>query len=422
VAAQSPPGPRWHIPAVLLAAAALTGLAWGIAQPDFLTHPDPAAFSPDYAPAVRSLLAGQGLPDARYPPLFPLLLAAAMLAANRLNIAPGLLTGLGMAASFGLSAALIYAIARRLWGARPALLAALAWMLYPPVWRWLLSPLSGLPFTMLLLGAALLLSADALDEKGWVLRSAGCGALLGLAMLTRPIGIGPAAVFPAALLLRPDRSFRRRLAQAGLALAGCLLAILPWQAWMAAQGETAFLSSGAAPSILDGLTYAVDPSENRPLRVPADVEQLQQDIYARQYGELDSAGSIAAYLVEQMGRRPGAVAKLFVIKAARAWYGTDSGTLDRALLAMQVPVMALLAGSAWRAQRAGGARRRMAAIFAGTTLTFWAMTTLVLSILRYMLPAISLLFTLIPALLPGAIPRSGPLSTPQPLTTAPPKR
>ena len=115
------------------------------------------------------------------------------------------------------------------------------------------------------------------------------------------------------------------------------------------------------------------------------------------YRELDSIGSIARFLLEKMKETPSAVLQLVAIKAARAWYGTDSGVLDKWLLLFQIPVVAgLFVGvvKTWRRK----STREAGALIALTVLYFWLITTAALSIVRYMVPALALMVVTLPAL------------------------
>ena len=90
--------------------------------------------------------------------------------------------------------------------------------------------------------------------------------------------------------------------------------------------------------------------------------------------------------------------QMFAIKAARAWYGTDSGVLDTWLLVFQVPIVALLWVGVYKSWRCGRAARDAGVLIAMIVLYFWAITTAALSIVRYMVPALALMVITLPAL------------------------
>ena len=91
--------------------------------------------------------------------------------------------------------------------------------------------------------------------------------------------------------------------------------------------------------------------------------------------------------------------KLIAMKAARSWYATDSGRFQIPILAIQLVTMGLILLSTRAAWTSGGPQRLLACGIWGVIAYFWGMTVLVLSIARYMVPAIGLAFLLLPALL-----------------------
>jgi len=374
---------------------------WLIFQPSFFAaNTSFAALAPDYAPQVRSLLAGEGFGSFRYPPVFPLVLAGLELMSEITGLEDRWLGAIFFLTFAVSGSVLIFLLGERLWGPRWALFCVALWLVYPVFWRLWLQPLSEAPFVVLLLGAFLLFLRSM--EPGPVVgtrRLLLTGLVLGLAMLTRPSGIGLPLVFGLYLLIRKgSEPLRRRLSSASLLLVGTLVAILPWEAhvWRSTD-EIIPVSTEGVAAVLDGLTYAVDPSENRPVWVPEDVRDLQWEIHAMSYRELDSIGSIARFLLEKMKETPSAVLQLVAIKAARAWYGTDSGVLDKWLLLFQIPVVTgFFVGvvRTWRRK----STREAGALIALTMLYFWLITTAALSIVRYMVPALALMVVTLPAL------------------------
>jgi hypothetical protein len=89
-----------------------------------------------------------------------------------------------------------------------------------------------------------------------------------------------------------------------------------------------------------------------------------------------------------------------LLKLVRSWYATDAGRLDAIVLLIQIPYLLIAVVSttlAWRKQTV----HRQATIAVWSLVAyFWVMTTLVLSISRYMVPAAALLTLLSPALIP----------------------
>lgn len=100
-----------------------------------------------------------------------------------------------------------------------------------------------------------------------------------------------------------------------------------------------------------------------------------------------------AILRRRVGEEPSGVLELFWWKARRAWYGTDvQRPIEKWILLIQSVYLLLAAAGTvliWRTGRRG----REWIILAGfVVIYFWAMTTIALSILRYMTPVMGLLF------------------------------
>jgi hypothetical protein len=121
------------------------------------------------------------------------------------------------------------------------------------------------------------------------------------------------------------------------------------------------------------------------------------DIYAK-YGELNSLGDIAAIMSKELLIRPVAVVKLFLLKAVRSWYGTDSRRLETPLMLLQLIYLALILWATIVSCKLGGTARKLTVSIWLIAFYFWGMTIIALSIFRYMLPAMGLLFTLLPAI------------------------
>lgn len=281
------------------------------------------------------------------------------------------------------------------------------WLSYPPMIALTKTQATELPFCVLLFTGVLLILRS-LAGDGKVYRWLTCGGLLALASIIRPAGWGVPLVLALAMVLSGDESPRRkRFVNALLLLLAATLVILPWELLVRQRtGQWIFLSSGGVPSMRDGLTFAVHPGKayRQQVPVPQSVRLLQERFVSR-YSELTSFGRLVRALYEEGRDRPGALLALFLIKAGRAWYGTDSGRREKLILAVQsVYLLAVVAGTLllWRFDPT--ARWWVAAIWL-TAAYFWVQTVLVLSIARYMVPAMGLLFV-IPAAAVGRVARA----------------
>lgn len=357
-----------------------------------------------YRPVAHALLAGEGLrldgePAARYPPLFPLALAAAIGGGRLVGLPEDLaVQALGLL-GFAATAGALYRLGKRVHSPLAGFLAATAFSLYPPHLFLVKQPNSELIFLPLLLFACELLwrgRAACPRAPGWVFAA---GALLGLAALTRPIAL--ALVAPLALFLfiySHSATRSRRITLALLLGAGQLLIVAPWLLHLRHElGVFVPLSTGGRLSMLDGLTLATK-KDRPPPPLPASVETLMREVDAAR-PHLRSPGAILGFLGEKAREEPTAVALLLAVKTARSFYATDSMRLETPLLALQLPLLLLIAVAFVRAFRQPRQEpwRALAVLALLILLYFLAMTVLVLSILRYLVPAFAPLFLLLGA-------------------------
>ncbi|MEZ4517536.1 MAG: glycosyltransferase family 39 protein [Chloroflexota bacterium] len=357
-----------------------------------------------YEPVARNIAQGLGVTldgeiATRYPPGFPMLLAGAFKVGDAVGVnADAALVWFRLLCA-GLSAVFVFAMARLVWLPMAALVAALAWATYP-FGLWLTKqPNSEVAFIPLMFAAIYLLWRALLraPRNGWLYLAS--GVLAGAAMLVRPAGIGLGVVFAVLVLLFAGRSmgWLTKIGLALLILVGNLLIVLPWQGSVYARtGEFIPLSSGGAITIKDGLTFLAIPKEyRREVAVPEDVETMMQTFQSRR-DEMSSIGDVVSVVLEEAAHDPVAFAKIVWIKATRSWYGIDSRQFEGPTLALQIIYLGLAVWGSWYAWRMGGDLRRM---ITGNWLIvgyFWAMTMLVVPLLRYTLPVMGLLMVALP--------------------------
>jgi hypothetical protein len=188
-------------------------------------------------------------------------------------------------------------------------------------------------------------------------------------------------------------------------LLGNVAAVLPWELWIYAKtGKIILLTTAGSPNIDDGLTFATLGS--RPASgAPQDVVELIEDI-AAQPERTRSLSGVIAVLGEELRNRPLATAKLISLKIARSWYGTDSRRFDYAILLLQIPYVMLILWGSWQAWKSGGTSKSIVISLWVVVLYFWGLTFAALSLARYMVPVIGLLFVLVPACFPMMIRRA----------------
>jgi 4-amino-4-deoxy-L-arabinose transferase-like glycosyltransferase len=371
--------------------------------PDYLEH---------YEIGARNLLAGNGYLNTRnelitrYPPGFSLVLVPvfAVTAATGLAEQRGLdflIAGCGIAATV-----LLFLLAELLFSRRVALLAAVLWTTYPFYLYLTKQPNPESPFLVCILGSVYGW-ARVVSGHGWrwavvAGMAAGCGTLI------RPINLFEPFLLAVTLLLAgPVRELRCRMVPAAVLLVASVLPLLPWEIHVFERtGQWILVSSNSSHSTFDGLTFALEAkASGQRLEVDPDVRWLMEQVWEHRF-ELSTTGSMIRFVADRYPERPGAVIKLLLLKAGRSWHGTQAQWYEQAIAAIQIPYLLLVVVGIWVCWSRFPARRRdYIPLILLTTGYLWAMSILVLPILRYMVPAISLLLVPAAALLERFLPR-----------------
>ncbi len=351
-----------------------------------------------YRPVAENLLEGNGyvgddgLPELHNPPGYPLILAVVYLVARVVGISQAsALTGftvLTMAAC----AVVIFFISRELLTQGQAVMAALLYITYPITLVVASYRFSEVPFSLVLYIAVLIfIRASRRYEKRalWMVIVGGC---IGYASLIRPAALALAVPFVVALWFSPNRGTRRRLPLAAAILAGNLAIVLPWEAWVLTKTDRlVVLSTADKDSVLDGLTVTFRPhDESGTLAMPDDLRRLMAEVAERRQS-FGSISEIGRFLVRYGSDHPGTMVMLAAFKAVRGWYGTNALKWEGLILAVQVPYLTLMGAGVVMALRQEQ-RRAIAVLIAGCVLYFWAVTLVVLPIVRLIAPALGLLF------------------------------
>lgn len=241
----------WRLLAVIVVVAVLVRLAFWFVVVGFDTTG--GGDGPDYHQLASGVAAGQGLlspegePTARRPPLYPMLLGGFYsIAGPDPDVGRGLQVALG-----ALIVVLVYALARRLFSERVALLAAALVAVNPSlVYVSALLLTENLYIVLLLLALLALMgvhepasagpgpagegalagsgSFAAASARAGLGRFAGAGFLTGLCALARPTGLAFTLVAGLATLLFLKASVGRRIAATVVFLAVAAATVAPW--------------------------------------------------------------------------------------------------------------------------------------------------------------------------------------------------
>ncbi len=402
------PFERWLPPLVACAVpVALILLLWHLVPGSFQKNENEDYFC-FYLPVAQNIAHGQGITlngkiAIEYPPGYPVLIAAVLVAARIVHLDAEALLRVSIAFYLALSALLIYAIARVLWNRRSALVVSLIWSFYPLV-EWAgKQQNSELPFMPFLYGAFLLLLLGWRSSKNRNLYFFFGGLACGMAMLIRPIAIGFGLLAAFLVLMGRRYPMREKIVVVALIILGNAFAVGPWEAWMYHEtGGVHLLCHGRdAVSMYDGMVFAIfNPEKFRKgVPVPRDVRDFMERTIPKTYAAR-STKQMAGLVIAELRTHPITMAKLFLIKAARSWYGTNSNRLESVILAVQLLYIVLIALSCWMFFTSRPDYRFPLAMGLLLLVYFWAMTISVLSIVRYMVPVVALMFIYFPALKP----------------------
>jgi 4-amino-4-deoxy-L-arabinose transferase-like glycosyltransferase len=387
-----------------LASIFITLLFWTFFSSGFHTQ-DATDYISYYDPVSRNLLNGvgfirpDGTPAINNPPGYPIVLAGVFSFARILRLPENLVFSAFVLICMGLSSLFVFLLAQKIWGIRGGWVSALFFMTYPFILWLTKQPNSEIPFMVAFYASLYLFWCGLKGQKyvGFLLFLAGIFA--GGAMLIRGIAIGVGfLLFGLFLILKKDVLIKARIILALAVLLGNFLVVLPWQIWVYEKtGQMVLLGTNSVSSIRDGLTFAViSKSYRQGISLPADVNKLQNE-FVTENASMNSLGAVFRTLKQHLMEEPLTVLKLYLIKIARSWYGTDSGSMESTSLIIQLfyGVIVLLATLiVWRAKnvRAEG----LVFLVWGLVFYFWMMTTIALSILRYMTPVFGLFALLIP--------------------------
>ena len=388
----------------VLLGVAIASLLFALLSPASLRRPGVMS---DYDPQVERLLEGGGLVDdqgrplARYPPVYPAIVAWTYASADLIGIERWLALRLVSICSIVLIGLLVFELARMFMWTQSAVAAGLLAGTHPHILTGAVQPLPGTPFTVFLLGGLLaflpVLTAETRQSRFPYPRMVTAGLLLGLAMLTRPIALPVLILMIAVLLVRKCEQRHQKWRLAAVFALSVLVVVGPWELLVYhGTGRIVPLSTGGVASIRDGLSF--NHKERRhPLALPHDVEELTGRFWAH-YDRYNSVHAIGSFLAGEVSERPAAVAKLILIKASRAWYGTDTQNalyenVNVLVFILYVPIGVLGMWFCALDKR----RVRLQVLFLVTViLSFWLMTAVVFSIVRYMAPVIVLPVAFIP--------------------------
>lgn len=363
-----------------------------------------------YRPVAERLVAGQGLtetsgdPALRYPPGYAVLLTVPAFISRHTGIGMDGLVFLFRAATVSLTGVVLFVLHRERYGRRAGWAGLLLWFTYP-VLAWMTAgPIVDVPYTFVLAITALVASRTLLRSRATARSAATLGALIGVGALIRPNGV--VVIVPAALALwwasrsdvRSDNTpgeWTRAVAPIGVLVVAAATITLPWVIWSSVRrGELVPMSTNGPATIRAGLEVGSGRDEETGTTwIPSAASDFATR--AARQPRPDTTGEIMSYLVHESRSHPGETVAMFGMKSIRSWYGTDSFRWDNLIAVVQVVYLALIAWGVTRSRDGPGTRCYTAFVLT-TTVLFWVTCIAVVSIVRYMVPVLTLLIWLAP--------------------------
>lgn len=339
-----------------------------------------------YSPAAVSLATGKdytvaGKFQTQQPPFFPALLACIYWMTGQAGTENSLYPWVAMALQ-GLSCGLLYLIARFFVRERTAVAAAVLFAAYP---FFAVLGMTKYAWNSMTLFIPIFFSAVYFYLKAMRGRNVFyvlSGFLLGAAALVWPGGAGAWGVLSGHALFAGSQPALKKAA--GIILLTAAFWLLPavWHGYAYQKtGKHIWFSGNQVASMADGLLR----HEGSKLRRFHTVDSA---ITAKKEGKFQTPGDFVLFYARQAVQEPAETFRFLIYKALRAWYGTDSEKHEKPIAVLQLFYLLAAGCGLWFCARENPAR---SVLIVALVVYFWVTAFSVLSILRYMIPAMGLL-------------------------------
>ncbi|WP_046755619.1 glycosyltransferase family 39 protein [Kordia jejudonensis] len=355
--------------------------------------------SQDYTAPVESLINNGSFLDEtgflwnKTPPLFPLWLYIQYQIAVFTGIPQILLTSLFSIVITLFSGHFIYKIVRLVFSEneRMARLAMLLFLSCPFIIYATYKPLSLVPFCVLLYASLYYLLKYLFYDKDYkqlIISS----VLLGLALLTRPIGILIPLIYALVCIIYLFKHKKRAFVSIAIIASVIALTIAPWTAYnYAKSNQFVLLSSHGVNSIKDGFNLS-NKFYREKIEVSEDVSMISNSFY-EQREEVQNLGDVLTFLGKKWEEDKGALLNFYLFKAQRVWYGLDSQNSKKERYIKIISILYIIlfiTGSVLIFRQKNKQYSWLLISILLITFYFWGMAIVVVPLLRYMLPSIGL--------------------------------
>jgi 4-amino-4-deoxy-L-arabinose transferase-like glycosyltransferase len=379
---------------LLLAFAVLIQCIFLIKMPEKERFKLPNDFKNIYHPLAVNLLEGKGYTDenGRFvticPPGYVLMMAGIYAGADYFHADRVHMIVYVNMLWMSLSALTVFLLAWTTLKFSIGVLSAVLWITYP-FNLWLMKqPSTEAPFLFFFLFSVFLLFL--IFKRLHFIYAIGAGVLLGLSALIRPVVVFLPLVYAFIILFKKSLLFKRRVVFLLTLLAGFFFTVLPWEIKVAQKtGEWMYLCSNGPYSMLDGIRFVFRGGiHGERLQLDQSLLDLMRRAEAGKE-ELKSTGKIIGFLKEEWEKDPSTVLKLGLLKFGRSWWGTDQMRMENYIVLCQLAYLICALLGLWGSRSSFEGSWFYISSFGVLIIYFWMMTFLVLSIVRYMIPAMT---------------------------------
>lgn len=363
---------------------------------DYLSFYEPVAKNIAYKGILIDDLENLGF---RYPPGFPIILAVIFILSDIFFISHQNGIFIFSILCISLSSIIIYLISKNIFGEKKALIAPILFTTYPLLLWTIKQPNSESPFILFILYSIYIIQKILNNnEKKYQIYI--LGFTIAYSMLIRPIAILLPIIVIFFLFLNYLKNKNKKIIKYVINFAIiCAITLLPWEIYAYSKiNKIILLSSNGGASIYDGLTYNSNLKNYRQkIEYSKEIDDLMNNIKSNI--SLKSKPSEILFVVkEEFLKNPINVIYLYIIKAFRVLYATDSQRNEAIIFIIQIIYLSLLTFCFFKSKYYYS--NDIFYIFLLTILIYiWCMGILVLSIVRYMIPFISIFFIFTPIII-----------------------
>ncbi len=320
------------------------------------------------------------------PPGYPLFLVTSFVIASWLRVSELSVVIIMNVLVGSLSVLLLFLIAEHVFNRKVALLASLLWATYPISLWFLKNPHTEVPFIFFLLAATLTFLVG--FEQNKIRVALAVGILLGIATLIRPIGLFLPVVF---ILIAIFRSWGlywgKKIVFAAVLLGVYLMVLSPWIIYVFLNTEEfMLLGNYDTGSIEAGLMFAIR-DHTLPIAVPEGVQRIMEEVRDKNFS---TKSDFVEYGIQKLRSDPVPFLQLLLLKAVRSWYATAQGWQEETrLLVLQLFYLIPACIGVFYVMRTPVVKWSSLWLMLLSIGFFWFMTFSVLSIMRYMVPAMT---------------------------------